>query len=273
MSKYDRFKQGISIADQSFSFILKNKRLLLYLVIPLLIAVFSPNKMLFAPLLLISIFIYFLAEVALTKHTQDVIEKKESSIKDNIAFGFSKYKTAIAWSLIAIIPVLIKLLHMTAKKVPDLSTTTMEGQKPLNHFLELSILDNYKTLVSTDFFIFAMAFLFVLFIANLLFYLFTAFLPQVVTFEGVGILKGLKKAINTIKHIFFQYIGIIFWITVVLLVIGLPFSIITYVLKTFVTKYNIDKIIEFILYIFVSTSFVIAKAILYKQFKNRKHEA
>jgi len=272
MTQYKKFLQGLYISASSFSILWKYKKLILYLGLPIItksimaLIVYnlsvdpasfkmpfftkepilllmkiagSQNWISFATLFFINVtflIIITIATIALTSHTDKIIQHKEISIKKVFStVRKEKIKKAIIWSLIVFIPIVIKNYAHT---IAFLNKKTISWI-PIVVFVAWSLA--------------------------------TAFVIQVIALENVSIIDAIKKSISTIKGIFTDYLGAIFWLGFITLFSLMPLVLLErYLIPRF--KSQILVITAYIMIMIISciipTAYTISKTILYRYFKN-----
>lgn len=229
---FKEFKLGIETATKSFKTILKNKHLLLYFAIPLIIFAaieiisynmqkFSiqncstclvqelPENILFmvkklsilsgwlkyfiiAIIYFIHVAIITIVKMAITYNTNH-IQRGMTQKFIYAAKEFShKIRTGLTWTAFIFMPILIFQAIG--------SITEMSHSKSTSIFYILTAIIVYTAWTVT-----------------------TAFVIQSITLENVNILEAFDKSINKIKSCFFKYLGAMFWIAITGGVCSLPF--------------------------------------------------
>lgn len=269
MTIIQKFKKGLSISSKSFSLIWNHKKLLVYLGIPVLLgtlaeilayniqpdsasicACFSQKDAIarilrlgtshsfFHYILIIFVSFFYLAivtfqSIALTNHTYTICKKEKKGIKEIIKSCIPKIKTAIIWTIFTLIPIVT--FHMINAQI----------EKNNSIFSQLF----YAIIIFAIFTIWS---------------LITAFVIQTITIENANIKLAIKKSISAIKKLFFQYLGVIFWIGLIALLSATPFLI----LERFInTIYILSIPLILIIYCVISSAYVISKTLLYLEFK------
>ncbi len=176
--------------------------------------------------------------IALTDHTDKISQDEEISIKKTFSeLSRDKIKRAIIWALVVFIPIIIKNY---THKIAFLNKRTISWL-PILIFMAWSLA--------------------------------TAFVVQVIALESFSIIKSIKKSISTIKIIFVDYLGALFWLGLVTLFSLIPLVLLErYIIPNF--KSQIVSIILYTMITIISciipTAYIISKTILYRQFKDMK---
>jgi len=266
---FDRFKNGLYTASNSFNLLWKNKKLILYLGIPIFaksildIIIYNLNA---APegfkvpflhqssivflvkitesyswtgylaltiINLIFLSILTIESVALTDHTYKIMKNKKIGFRQTFIECANKFKTAIVWAIVTFIPISINFVAT-------------------NIFSNIFII---RWLIVT---------LFITWSAI------TVFVIQAITIENLDLLKSIKKSFFTMKNIVIEFLGAIFWIGLIGLLTLLPFLIleslkIQYVQTVLIFSY----IIMLTLSCIIPTVYTITKTLLFLEAKTK----
>jgi len=269
MNVLTKLNKGLSIASKSFSLLWKNKKLLIYLGFPILAGVLieilaynihidissfgislSHKNIITRTLKMTNsynwmnyisiIFIYFIylfivtfENIALTNHTSIIAQKNKIRILQVLQKSLCKIKIAFVWSVFVLIPITtFYIINMYIQKI------------------ELPIFRILFTL--TTFILFAT------------WSIVTSFMIPIITFEKINIFKSIKQSTNIIKSIPFEYLGNIFWISLIALLSATPFILLEKQIKT---TYIISIPAILLISCIISTAHTISKTLLYKKFK------
>jgi len=270
MSIIQRFKNGLYTASKSFNLVMNNKKLLLYLGVPILAGSlieilayntsmgrlslgmsFSPKETIVRLLkgtatqnwfLFISILgIYFLylaivtfQSIALTHHTTILSKGANIGLFKNIKACTPKLKKSLVWSTFVLIPII-----------------TFYMLKTYMYTLDKGILQS--------------SYLFIIFFLFVSWSLITSYVIQVTTIEEVSILQAIKISFYAIKKTLFEYLGNMFWLCLIAFLSIIPFIILEQYIKT---VYYLPAIL--LLSCFISTTYTISKTLLYQHFKKQE---
>lgn len=213
-----RFLAGITIAYKSLQLLYKNKRLYLFFILPVILILTEKIlvKIKYLPTNSLSIikkfgefyttshngftcikiynnwlyvmagfciFIFIaittLSVILVTKITNNIQKKEDYKITKFINIFISKINSWLAWAVISFIfiygPTIIFSIYKTEPKISYV----------VNSLISLG-------------FLFA-----------------TSFVIQAIALDNLGIYKALKKSIKTIYNVFFEYLGIMFFISII----------------------------------------------------------
>jgi len=265
---YNKFKKGLLTAASSFSLIWKNKKLLVYLGIPILAHIileilihninfdlscfFSQKNLVIrmfkmaGPYKLLNyiriIFVYLahlaimnFGYIALTHHTSMLCKKKKVSVKDAIIAALNRIKTALIWTLFLLIP-----------------TVTFYAINTCNQKIESSFTQ----------------ILYIIFISALLatWSLVTSFVIQSITINSLGVIASIRKSIQIIKNVFLEFLGTIFWLGLIGILSATPFML----LEKYANKFYLITIpLALLIYCTITSAYTVAKTLLYLDFKKR----
>ena len=267
INRITKFKNGLNIAYSSFGILWENKKLLIYLGIPILagalvetlaynlqvgaccVGVSLSQKDAIARILRIAssynwlryiniILLYFLylailtfENIALTYHTRKIKKQEPVSIRKTFAACFPKLKIALLWTSCILIPIVTFYILNT------------HIQKTSSVFLQ---------------FFYASA-LFAVFAS---WSLITAFVVQIIALENMEIIDAIRKSFYTIKQIFFEYLGALFWIALISALSAIPYIILAEYLHNI---YLISIPLVLATYCFITSAYTVSKALLYTE--------
>jgi len=266
-----KFKNGINIAYSSFAMLWENKKLLIYLGIPILagalveilaynlqasscyLGVSFSQKEAIARILQVAgsynwlhylsvILLYFLylaaltfESMALTYHTWKLKIREPIGIRKTFIACFSKLNVALIWTACILVPIVTFYI------------INAYIQKTSSAFLQLF----YTTI------------LFAIFAS---WSLITAFVIPIITLENLDIVNAIKRSFSIIIDIFFEYLGAIFWIFLISILSAIPFIILERYLHNI---YLISIPLVLTTYCFITSAYTSSKAFLYISVKKR----
>jgi len=268
---FAKFKNGLNIAYSSFALLWENKKLLIYLGIPILagalVEILAYNLQTSACCLGVSfsqkdtiarilksagsynwfrylnvIVLYFLylaaltfENMVLTYHTWKIKQQEPISIRRAFAACFPKLKMALIWATCILIPI------VTFYVLND------HIQKASSVFLQLF----YTTVLFSIFASWSLV---------------TAFVIQIITLENLGIVDAIKKSFSMIQRTFFEYLGALFWISLITGLCAIPFLILERYLHTI---YLVSIPLVLITYCFITSAYTVSKTLLYVHDKSK----
>jgi len=267
VSTYNKFKKGLLIAASSFNLIWKNKKLLVYLGIPLIfyvvleILIFNisstsacffsqknlilkifkitgPHKLISYVKVIIATLIYLatinFGYIALTYHTTMLAhQKKKISIREVILAALAHIKPALIWTLLLIIPTVI-----------------------------FYVINAYNQNISSSF----VQLIYIMFILALLaaWSLVTSFVIQAITVDNLDIIASIKKSIYVIKQSLVEFFGTVFWLGLISTLSATPFMLLEKYANIF---YIITIPLVLLIYCTMTSAYTVAKTLLYLDFK------
>jgi len=266
MKVFQKFKNGLDIGSNSFQLLWKNKKLIIYLGIPVfiksIIDLITYNLYIDPTALKIPLFqkkpvlmlikmtesyswgkyillqsisflcliLLLLGSILLTCHVSKIIQNSIISIKETVKACRTKIPRAILWAIIVFIPLLLQ--NYSNNKA---------------HYLVILAFSIWSIL--------------------------TAFVIQALSLDNTTIIQALKKSVLTVRSLFTQYIGAIFWIGLVTVLSITPFLILD---KYIYLKYN-SQILSILSYsvatlvsCIIPTAYTIAKTLLYTRYKKEQ---
>lgn len=280
-----RFVTGIKIAQNSFSLLYKNKKLYIFFIIPTILILIekilvktkylSTNSLtiinkfgqhyttncngltciriydswlyimaVFCIFVFISIITLFV--IIITKMTSEIQNKKhDTKIKLKSLF-ISKISSWLIWSCISFIFIYGPTIAFSVYKVDP----------KISYVINSSI--------------------------SLVFLFGTAFVVQAIALDNLNVYKALKKSLQTIYNVFFEYLGIIFFISIISVIFWFIFKILTMLLFAAgvtpggqtgfyeILLYSIFTIIAAIGSEIIIFIYDISKKLLYNNFEQKK---
>lgn len=274
---YIKFKNGLDIASKSFNILLKNKKLLLYFGLPLII---------FA---IIETLTYNIQKCSISGCITPLLQ----DLPDNIEIILKKFGTSTSWLKFTSI-IFVYLTHITTITIAKMAITFHTNNIQKNNNLDFNcalslfkqkiksgimwttfillpiatftIISSYSQKDTTPFI--HLFYTTIIFSISIAWSLVTAFVIQAITIEDLSIFMSIKKSILTIRAIFFEYLGAMFWVALIGGISSLPFIF----LDQFINKatYNyITIIIILVIYCIITSAYEVSKTLLYNNFKQR----
>jgi len=260
---FDNLKNGLYTASNSFNLLWKNKKLILYLGIPIFaksildIIIYnlhaapssfktpflhqasitfliklaeSYNWIGYVALAMINVIfllILTIASVALTDHTYKIIKKVKKGFRETLTESMHKFKIAILWAIITFIPISINFL-----------ATNMLPDAVIVRLLIVTLFVTWSAI--------------------------TVFVIQAITIKNLSIIPSIKKSFFTMKHMIIEFLGAILWIGLVGLIILLPTLILESIKIYYVqTALIFSYILMTILSCLIPTVYTITKTLLF----------
>jgi len=274
---YKKFRHGLNIATKSFNILSKNKKLLLYFGIPLLIfaiietLVYNIQKCsisgCISPLLqdlpenisiilkkfgassswfkftgiilvyLTHIATITIAKMAITFHTNKIQKYDHLNFKCASSLFFTKIKTGLIWTACLLLPIATFTI---------ISSSCQKDMPPFMHLLYATVIFSISAAWS----------------------LITAFVIQAITIEDLGIFLAVKRSIFTIRAIFFEYLGAMFWVALIGGISSLPFIFLDQFINRAAYNYITIAII-LIIYCIITSAYEVSKTLLFNNFKQK----
>ncbi|MFC1841893.1 hypothetical protein ACFLYA_02365 [Candidatus Dependentiae bacterium] len=271
MNTYAKFKSGVLTSMKSFGLLWNNKKLLVYLGIPICLGIFteilaynikiiSCSKILsfslkeniiriltlaqsYSWLLYVGVLsAYFLylailtfGNIALTHHSAIIYKKNKIGLRQNTFESLKKIKSVLIWTACILVPI-VSFYLINAR---------IQKTDPILMKLFYSFI---------TFFLFAS------------WSLITSFVIQAIALDNTNIRNAIKKSIMVIKRKFFEYVGVISWLALVVLLSATPFII----LEQYVQKmYYLSIPVILVAYCFISSAYTVSKTMLYIDSKKK----